>query len=82
VVLFHQGNFGSTISADAKKDWGQTIDDLARWCHFFVLAANHSCPSVGGALVFTQNGGGVCEISFIFWMTSLIAFLLVFPIKA
>lgn len=31
VVLFHGGNFGSTGSADATDDWGETINDIAKW---------------------------------------------------
>lgn len=37
VVLFHGGSFGSTTSADAIEDWGQTIDDFARWGHVFAI---------------------------------------------
>ena len=37
VVLFHGGSFGSATSADAIEDWGQTIDDLARWSHVFAI---------------------------------------------
>ena len=36
-ILLHGGNFGSTTSADAIEDWGQTIDDIASWASVFAF---------------------------------------------
>ena len=37
VVLIHGGNFGSTGSADAIDDWGDTIDDIAKWARVVAI---------------------------------------------
>ena len=37
VVLIHGGNFGSTGSADAIDDWGDTIDDIAKWARVIAI---------------------------------------------
>tara|TARA_B100000686_G_scaffold320132_1_gene371486 strand:- start:239 stop:1117 length:879 start_codon:yes stop_codon:yes gene_type:complete len=37
VVLIHGGNFGATTSADAIEDWGETLQELSRWCRVIAI---------------------------------------------